>query len=145
MGLDLTGIGSIADLAGSIINKIWPPSADPNKKVEAQLELQRMLETREAAVIMAQREITVAEMQQSDNFTKRARPMVVYAGLTFIFFNHVFLPCYAFFTSTPIPSVSLPSEFWWAWTGCVGIWMIGRTMEKRGAGGDLTSIITGGK
>lgn len=145
MGLDLTGIGSLADLAGNIINKIWPPSADPNQKLQAQMELQRMLESREAAVITAQREITVAEMQQSDNFTKRARPMVVYAGLAFIFFNHVFLPCYAFFASKPVPSVSLPSEFWWAWTGCVGIWMIGRTMEKKGSGNAIVNAITGGK
>ena len=143
MGLDLTGLGSIADLAGSIINKIWPPAADPGKKLEAQMELQRMLEQRENVVIEAQRAITVAEMQQSDNFTKRARPMVVYAGLAFIFFNHVFLPCYAFFAEKPVPAVSLPAEFWWAWTGCVGIWMIGRTMEKKGTGGAITGLITG--
>lgn len=141
--MDLTGLGSIASLAETIVNKVFPPSADPNEKLQAQTEIQRMIESRENTIINAQRSIIVSEMQQADNFTKRARPTVVYAGLAFIFFNHVFLPCYAFFKSTPVPEVSLPSEFWWAWTGAVGIWMVGRTMEKRGAASDIIKKITG--
>jgi hypothetical protein len=143
--MDLTGLGSIAELAKGIIDKIWPPAADPNKKLEAQLELQQMLEDRENAVIVAQKEIIVSEMQQADNFTKRARPSVVYAGLAFIFFDHVALPIYSFFSHGTVPDVSLPAEFWWAWTGCVGIWMVGRTLEKRGSTSDLIAKITGGK
>lgn len=141
--MDLTGIGSIADLAHGIMDKFWPPGADPNKKLEYELELQKMLQAREDAVTEAQKSITVAEMQQGDNFTKRARPSVVYSGLVFIFFNHVFLPCYAFFTGKVIPTVSLPTEFWWAWTGVVGIWMVGRTLEKRGNASSMLSVITG--
>lgn len=143
--MDLTGIGSIASFAETVVNKIFPPSADPNEKLRAQTDIQKMIESRENAVIDAQKSIIVSEMQQSDNFTKRARPSVVYAGLAFIFFNHVFLPCYAFFKSAPVPEVSLPSEFWWAWTGAVGIWMVGRTMEKRGAASDIIGKITGSK
>lgn len=145
MGLDLTGFGSLADLASTIINKIWPPSADPNKKLEAQMDLQRMLEIRENTVIEAQKAITVAEMNQGDAFTKRARPMIVYAGLCFIFLVHVLLPCLAFFKGTPVPSLSLPEEFWWAWSGVCGVWVLGRTWEKKGTGGAITSAITGGK
>jgi len=143
--MDLTGLGSIADFAGTIVNKIFPPSADPNEKLKAQTEIQKMIESRENAVIDAQKSIIVAEMQQSDNFTKRARPTVVYAGLAFIFFDHVFLPIYSFFAGGEMPTVSLPSEFWWAWTGAVGIWMVGRTMEKRGSSSDLMKKITGSK
>ena len=145
MGLDLTGIGSIANLAGSIINKIWPPSADPNKKVEAQLELQRMLETRETALIAAQREIMVAEMQQADPYTKRARPTIVYAGLIFIFLVHVAFPLISWWKSMVLPALALPEEFWWTWGGVCGVWILGRSMEKRGIGGAITSVITGGK
>lgn len=110
-----------------------------------QLELQNEAEKREANLVSAQRDIIVAEMNQGDNFTKRARPAVVYAGLMFILLDNVVLPYISFFTSKPLPTVELPSEFWWAWTGVVGVWMVGRTMEKRGAVDKVTKTITGGK
>lgn len=143
--MDLTGIGSVASLAESIIGKLWPPSADPNKKIEAQLELQRMLEMRENAVVNAQREIMVAEMQQTDAYTKRARPTIVYAGLVFIFLVHVAFPLLSWWKSMVLPTLGLPEEFWWTWGGVCGVWILGRTMEKRGATGSLVSLITGGK
>ena len=143
--MDLTGLGSIADLAGGIINKIWPPSADPNEKLKAQAELERMLNEREGTVIDAQKNIIVAEMSQGDSYTKRARPTIVYAGLAFIFMVHVVLPMLAFFKGTPVPSLTLPAEFWWAWTGVCGIWIIGRSAEKVGTGGAVVSAITGSK
>lgn len=148
MGLDLTGIGSVADLATTIIGKIWPPGADPNEKIKAQVTLQQLLQDRENVVTEAQKAIIVAEMQQADNFTKRARPMVVYAGLLFIFMIHVAFPMITYYTKATIPTVSLPDSFWWAWTGCVGIWMIGRTVEKSGTAGmagDIAKMITGSK
>ena len=145
MGLDLTGIGSLADLASNIIGKIWPPQADPNAKLAAQFELQKILETRENSVIEAQRSIIVSEMNQGDNFTKRARPTIVYAGLAFIFLVHVFLPCFAFVTSKAVPTLSLPEEFWWTWGGVCGVWVLGRSMEKKGIGGAIVGAITGNK
>jgi len=143
--MDLTGLGSIADLAKGVLDKIWPPSADPNEKLKAQAELERMLNEREGKVIEAQKSIIVAEMAQGDSYTKRARPTIVYAGLGFIFMVHVVLPMLSFFKGTSMPSLSLPEEFWWAWTGVCGIWVIGRSFEKRGAEGAVISAITGGK
>jgi len=143
--MDLTGIGSIASLAKGVMDKFWPPEADPNKKIEVQLEIQRMMETRESAVVEAQKSIIVSEMSQGDNFTKRARPTIVYAGLAFIFLVHVILPMIAFFKETPIPTVSLPEQFWWAWGGVCSIWVIGRSAEKRGTSGSMISAITGSK
>lgn len=145
MGLDLTGLGSIADLAKTLVDKIFPPSLDPKDKAEAQIKLQEVLQAREAAVIQTQKEIIVSEMTQEDKFTKRARPMIVYAGLFFIFLVHVFLPCLAFSTDKPIPLLSLPEEFWWAWGGVCSIWVIGRSTEKRGASGELLSMVMGSK
>ncbi len=129
MGFDVTGIGSIADLAKGVIERIWPPQADPNKKLEVQMELQKLLEQRENTVIEAQRSIIVAEMGQGDAWTKRARPSIVYAGLLFIFAVHVAFPIITYITKHQLPQLALPSEFWWAWTGCCGIWMVGRTLE----------------
>ena len=145
MGLDLTGLGSIADLAGNIIDKIWPPGADPNLKEQTRLELEKMISLRENVIIEAQRAIIVAEMQQQDKFTKRARPMLVYAGLFFIFLVNVAFPFVTYFTKETLPALQLPDDFWWAWGSVVGIWSIGRTLERKGAGGNLVGMITGGK
>lgn len=151
MSLDLTGIGSLADLASNIIDKIWPPGADPTKKVEAIFKVRQMMEERENKVINAQKEIIVSEMKQSDKFTKRARPMVVYAGLGFIFINNVLIKLITWIAAfagkdiPTLPDLSLPSEFWWAWTSVCGIWAVGRTIEKRGIDNDVIKFITGNK
>jgi len=87
----------------------------------------------------------VAEMQQADTFTKRARPCLVYAGLVFIFLVHVAFPIIAYLSKETLPALSLPEEFWWAWSGVCGVWVLGRSAEKRGASGKLVGMITGSK
>lgn len=145
MGWDFTGLGSIADLAKGILDRFWPPGMSETDKAKAQLEIQKMIEAREASVLDAQRGIIIAEMNQGDAFTKRARPTLVYAGLFFIFLVHVILPSFAFFTGKPIPLLSLPEEFWWAWGGVCSIWVVGRSFERGGATGKLINTITGQK
>jgi len=143
--MDLTGIGSIADLAKTVINQFLPEKMSGEQKAKAQIQLQEMLQQRENTVIDAQKSIIVAEMQQSDNFTKRARPSLVYAGLLFIFLVHVVLPMFAFFCNRPVPELSLPGEFWASWATVVGIWSLGRSAEKRGTTGKIVNLITGNK
>lgn len=144
--MDLTGLGSVADFAGTLVKRFFPPKMTDGEKAQAQVQLQEMIEKRDASLIDAQKSIIVAEMQQADNYTKRARPTLVYAGLFFIFLVHVLFPIAAFFTSKPMPeSLSLPTEFWWAWSGVCGVWAIGRSAEKKGITGKLTSLITGNK
>ena len=143
--MDITGIGSVADFAGDMIKRFFPPKMTAAEKAAAQVKLQAMIQEREASLIDAQKSIIVSEMQQADGYTKRARPTLVYAGLVFIFMVHVLFPIAAFFTSKPMPTLTLPSEFWWAWSGVCGIWVVGRTAEKRGVAGKLVNMITGGK
>lgn len=152
-------IGSALDFAKGIMDRIWPPGADPNEKMQAQNALAMAIEGREAVTVQATKEIIMAEMGQQDKFTKRARPSVVYCGLAFIGVNHVVFPIAArvlalwrlgalmepeTLTSPAamlevkvvsenilsLTTLSLPSEFWWAWTTCVGIWSLGRSYEK---------------
>ena len=145
MGFDLTGLGSVADFAKGLINRFFPPSMTDAEKAQAQVKLQELLDKRESAVIDAQKSIIVSEMQQADNYTKRARPTLVYAGLFFIFLVHVALPMIAFFSNKIMPDLTLPEEFWWAWTGVCGVWVLGRSAEKRGTSNKLVSLITGNK
>lgn len=141
--MDLTGIGSIADLAKTVINQFFPEKMSDAEKAAAQIQLQEMLQKRENTVIEAQKSIIVSEMQQADAFTKRARPTLVYAGLFFIFMVHVAFPILAYLSKETLPALSLPEEFWWAWSGVCGVWVIGRSAEKRGVTGKLVGMITG--
>ena len=140
--MDITGIGSIADIAGKIIDKIWP-KADPTEKLKAQFELQKILEERENAIIEAQKSIIVAEMQQADPYTKRARPTIVYAGLLAIFLVHVILPYISYFARETYPGIALPTDFWYVWGGVSSIWFVGRTMERRRNDNPIIKSITG--
>lgn len=143
--MDITGLGSIADFAKTIIDKFFPPSMTGAEKAEYQLKLQAMIEARESAIVEAQKSIMVAEMNQSDNYTKRARPTLVYAGLVFIALVHVIFPMITFWTKETVPTLTLPEEFWWAWTGVCAVWIVGRSVERFGNAGKVVGMITGNK
>ena len=85
----------------------------------------------------------MAELQQGDKFTKRARPLVVYAGLAFIGINYVVVPIVALVNNVVVEPIPLPTEFWAGWSGIVATWSIGRSLEKRGSQNRVTSAITG--
>ena len=53
----------------------------------------------------------VAELAQGDNYTKRARPTVVYAGLIFIFYNYCVVPTIQSLTDAAVVAFALPTEF----------------------------------
>lgn len=142
---DILGIGSVAGLVKGVLDRFLPAKMSETERATLEIELQRMLEDRETRLLDAQKEVLVAELSQGDTYTKRARPTVVYLGLLFIALVHVVFPIVVYTTGQPLPTLALPDEFWWAWSGVVGTWMIGRTMEKRGAQGGLVDIITGKK
>jgi len=153
MGFDLTGLGSVADFASTVITRFFPEKMSEADRAQAQIALQEMLEARENKVIDAQREVMVAEMNQGDTYTKRARPTIVYAGLFFILLVHVVLPVFSYVhilvTGSPppegVPDLALPGEFWATWGGVCGIWILGRSAEKRGIANKAVALITGGK
>ena len=73
--LDLTGLGSIADLGGKILDKIFPDKDAADKAKIALLQLQQSgelaeLEKRYGAII--------AEATSADPWTSRARPSFMY-------------------------------------------------------------------
>lgn len=158
--MDITGLGSAFDFAKGIMDRFWPKQASEEEKLAVVAGLVPMLESRESSIIDAQKSIIVAEMQQGDNYTKRARPTVVYAGLAFIALVHVILPfalkiiaVFMIDSLTPeqlsdlkdLMSIKLPGEFWAAWGAVVSIWSIGRSSERRGMSNKLITMITGGK
>ena len=153
MGLDLTGLGSAFDFAGGLLDRFFPKKLDESERVAMQAQLSQAIDQRDVERDAQKRDIIVAEMGQADVFTKRARPSIVYVGLVFIGLVHVVFPIVfylagLFKTTMPdLPVLSLPQEFWWAWTGVCSVWMIGRSAEKtvqaKGAAAKMLSLITG--
>ena len=142
------GVGGIVGGVGKIIDNLHTSAEE---KAAAKLELQRLLLEEQAqadkvlrAELDAQREITVAELRQDDEYTKRARPTIVYTGLVIMAVNYAVAPWLARLAGTDLPPVEFPEAFWIAWGGVVGVYAIGRTAEKRGTANRLTRLITGG-
>lgn len=132
---------------------------------EFALELEGLLQARDSEIeqtiraeLSAKERVLVAELQQGDNYTKRARPTVVYAGLAFIAFNYVLVPFLGRIVgfvgidgvtaddlATVTKPLELPVEFWTAWGGICATWVIGRSAEKRGDRNKWVTAITGTK
>jgi Holin of 3TMs, for gene-transfer release len=150
--MNLLGVlsGGLLDGAANIIGKFVE---DPNKAAAAKLEIQKMVtsqigekENTLRTTMQARERVIVAELNQSDNYTKRARPTVVYFGLLLIAFNYCVVPLATLFVaSVGLTTLELPTEFWAAWGGIVATWSIGRSAEKVGVKNKLTNKITGNK
>ena len=157
---DISGLGSAFDFATKAIDKIFPTAATEAEKAQAIKNLVPILEARDTTVTQAQRDVIISEMAQFDNYTKRARPTVVYAGLSFIALVYIVIPAIIktillvkinFLSPGQIGALkeymdlSLPGEFWMAWGSVVSIWSIGRSAEKNGATNKIIQMITGSK
>jgi hypothetical protein len=137
--------GKVADAVDSL-------HLSKEEKEEFKLKFEKMLMERGKELeitlrsqLQAKERILVAELSQGDNYTKRARPTVVYSGLVFILLNYCVFPLISHFTGQGIPKLDLPVEFWAGWSGIVMTWSIGRTFEKRGKNNKIVSAVTGTK
>ena len=141
--------GGIIKQVGGIIDGL---NLSGEEKLKFKLDMEALLQKRESEIeqtvrteLQAKERIMVAELTQGDNYTKRARPTIIYAGLAFIAINYVIFPLIAAFTLRNFPELSLPTEFWYAWSGVAGTYAIGRSFEKRGATNWFTKASTGSK
>jgi hypothetical protein len=74
--------------------------------------------------------VMVAELNQSDKYTKRARPTIIYVGLGIIVMNHVVNPYVQAVSGITLPVVAVPDAFWYAWGGVAGTFAYSRGKEK---------------
>lgn len=115
--------------------------ASPEDKLKAEAAAQALVAQQQAAIeasyqaeIEAKKAVMVAELNQGDTYTKRARPTIIYVGLGAMLINYVACPWLAYFThgaATP-PPIAIPGDFWTVWGGVCGAYVIGRTVEKAG-------------
>jgi len=127
----------ISSAISPITNLIDNLSTSDEERLKAKNKLQQIknqfavdLQNFQTKEIEAKAKIMVAELNQDDNYTKRARPTVLYAGLIIMFVNNVLLPWLSFFKGLQVPAINLPSEFWLAWGGIASVYAFGRTKEK---------------
>lgn len=92
--------------------------------------------------LITRTEIIKAEMQQGDNFTKRARPAVVYLFIATIILNYTILPAIAQFLQIAGFTLVLPEEAWNAFEIVFGVYAVGRTFEKSSGVDKISSAIT---
>lgn len=140
-------VGSIVEQVGNVADKFH---LSGEEKQRFQLEMEALLQKRDAEIqsslrseLQAKERVLVAELSQGDNYTKRARPTVVYAGLVFIFVNYVLVPLLSRLAGADAQPLELPTEFWAGWSGIVATWTIGRSFEKRGISNVMTRAATG--
>lgn len=139
--------GGVLGELGKIIKTFVTTDKD---RLELQSKMEEILQKRDSEIeqtiraeMSAKEKILVAELSQGDNYTKRARPTILYSGVVFIAINNVIFPIVSFFSGMGVPHIELPAEFWWTWGGISSTYVIGRSAEKRGVRNKLTSLITG--
>lgn len=148
-------LGLVKDIA-SVVDRFVTTGdeklAFASKRAEFEADLLGLVSARDSEIeqtlrteIQAKERVLVAELQQGDNYTKRARPTVVYAGLAIAFVNYVLLPWVAHFAGLSLPEINVPTEFWVGWSGIVATWVIGRSAERRGLQNKVVESITGNR
>jgi len=142
-----SSVGGVIRDVGDVIDKFH---LSGEEKQKFKLEMEALLQKRDAdlqATLRTEMEskerVMVAELQQDDKYTKRARPTVVYAGLIFTFINYVLVPAIGSLFGKVIKPLDLPGDFWLAWGGVVGVYALGRSAEKYGVSNRVTQTITG--
>ena len=120
------------------------------------MQMEKLVQEREAEIehtiraeLDAKKEILIAELNQGDKYTKRARPTVVYAGLVFILLEifglrHIILDSLGVAQTVITSSDEIFSTFLIAWASVVGVYSVGRSVEKRGTRTAWTKAVTGG-
>lgn len=119
------------------------------------LEIERLIAEREQRIhdtyraeMSTSKDIILAELNQSDKYTKRARPTVIYVGLIFVFMEMLgiriaVLEYSEASTAVVESSTTILTSFLYMWGTVVGAYAVGRTVEKRGISNTITKLATG--
>jgi hypothetical protein len=147
--------GGVVASVGNVIDKLHTSEAEKlaarNEAAAIILRAMEQVDSTYLAEVTAKRDVMVAEMAQGDTYTKRARPTIIYGGLVFIAINYVVAPIMgrlvallrsfgdlspeqvAALADMSAPLADLPAEFWAAWGGVSGLYVLSRGREKLGA------------
>jgi hypothetical protein len=150
------GAGGLLSGIGGIIDKF---QLSPKDREQMKLEMEGLLMQKEKDAedtyrleLQSKTQIMQAELTQGDNYTKRARPTIIYAGLIFImlelfglrhFFLYHLYPDKDMLKEMMKASDGIFNTFLITWASVAGVYSIGRTVEKSGKANQVTNFITG--
>jgi hypothetical protein len=130
---DVFGVGGLASLAQTIINKFV---ADPQAKADAiqklaenQIEVQQMQDDLEVKLNDIAGQNIRADAGSGDKFTSRARPSFMYVIIAVFAFNYIGLPLAEMFGSHVAP-IALPPDLLTLFGVCITGYVFSRTAEK---------------
>ena len=142
------GAGDVINQVGKLADRFIRTGDEKDKFM---LEMESLIQVRDAnieetvrAQIQGRERVLIAELQQGDTYTKRARPTVIYYGLFMITLER-FLPLLAIKYGLEPDALQLPTGFWAAWGGIASSWVIGRSAERVGHSNKLLRWISGNK
>jgi hypothetical protein len=137
MGLDITGLGSVFDLAGKVMDKIFPDKDAADKAKLAMLQLQQQGEFKQMEqdfnLALEQIKTNAVEAANPSIFVSGWRPAVGWVCVCAYAFNYLLLPLLNFFTDylgIKADIVALDTgELWTLLGGMLGIGGL-RTLDK---------------
>ncbi|MDE1460749.1 3TM-type holin [Spartinivicinus poritis] len=128
---------NITSILSSITNTVDQFHLSKEEKHQFQLAMEKIIQDKFSETektirqeLSSREKILVAELNQGDTYTKRARPTVVYFGLLMIGCNYLIVPLATQLLGIQMQTITLPTEFWVAWGGVVSTWSVGRSFEK---------------
>lgn len=89
MGLDLTGIGSVADLAKGVIDKVWPDKTEAQKAEMAQA---MTLLQGQLSLAQGQLEVNAEEAKSSSTFVAGWRPFIGWVCGSALVYQYILRP-----------------------------------------------------
>lgn len=154
--------GGLVKMGQGIANIVDQFKLTPDEKAEFNLKMETLLQKRDSEIEQTiQKELDTAsrvieaELAQGDNYTKRARPTIIYVGLAMYVLNSIIFPKMAIaavlltdpamqkIVIAALQPVEIPVAFAVAWGSVVSIYAGGRTLEKRGARNAAVQAMTG--
>jgi len=100
MGLDITGLGSIADLVNNVIDKIFPDKDEAEKAKVKLVEMQQAGQLAELDAILKlalkQGDINVEEAKNSKLFVSGWRPFIGWICGIALGYNYIFMPFFTY-------------------------------------------------
>lgn len=117
------GITAIIASISGILARIIP---DPDKRMEAEAEIQKALIANQAAIFDAMKSVMVADAQSEGWMTRNARPLTVFWCLGMMTWV-VISPIFGLQAATIKSVAAIPSELWNMSAAGIGAYILGKS------------------
>jgi len=116
----------ILGLVAPILEKVIP---DPEKRIEAERELQKTLLENQASLNQAMADVMKADAQSEGFLTRNARPVTVIWSVAMVTYVGVIAPLFGIQKETIDALQAVPSDLWSLMTVGIGAYMLGKSGE----------------